>query len=293
MSRRASSPGATERLGFSRASRLLIINADDMGVSSEANDAIAAALKAGSVTSTSVIVPAPGFSDAAGYLREHPGTDAGVHLTATSEWPNWRWKPVLANTVPSLLDKDGFLPATAAELFRHAKLDELEAELCAQIDKALAASIDVTHLDSHMFILQSGRRDYYSLYLRIARRYQLPIRAIRRTVARWWTRVNPGVRSADALGLMYPEHVVFAGNYVAATAVRYWTSILESLPQGLSEIYCHPGQAKGDLAKFAGDLEQRQADLDFFTSPLCRELIERHHIKLVNYRRLRDVMRNS
>jgi predicted glycoside hydrolase/deacetylase ChbG (UPF0249 family) len=272
---------------------LLIINADDLGVSVEANDAIAAALAAGAVTTASVMVPAPAFSQAAEFLRKCPEVDVGVHLTVTSEWPAWRWKPVLGASVPSLLDKDGFLPKTVEELFQRARLDEVEAELRAQIDLALASGIDLTHLDSHMFVLHCGRHEYYSLYLKLARRYQLPLRAINRTVMSWWSRVDRAVDGADALGLLYPEHLVFAGSYNARTAATYWTKILESLPEGLSEIYCHPGYARGDLARFASDLEQRQADADFFTSSICREVIERQNIKLMDYRRLRDAMRNG
>ena len=292
MSRRAATPGATEQLGHPRSGRYLIVNADDFGVSNEVNEAIASTLAARCVTSTSVMVPAPAFNAAVDYQTKHPGTDVGVHLTATSEWPSWRWKPVLGKSVPSLLDKDGFLPKTAAELFRQAKLEELEAEFCAQIDTALGCGIELTHLDSHMFVLQCGRHDYYSLYLKIAHRYQLPLRAISRTVGHWLTGVDRAISSADSLGLLYPEHVIFAGSYDARTASTYWIKILKSLPQGLSEIYCHPGYARGDLAGFATDLEQRQADLDFFISPTCREIVEHEGIQLMNYRRLRDAMRN-
>ena len=77
--------------------------------------------------------------------------------------------------MPSLVDERGYLWQTVAQVYEHARLDEAEAELRAQIDKALAAGIDATHLDSHMGTLQL-RADYHEIYARLANDYRLPIR---------------------------------------------------------------------------------------------------------------------
>ena len=95
---------------------------------------------------------------ASDFARSNPNADLGVHLTLTSEWDRYKWGPVLdANSVPSLVDGRGYLWPDVPQVFSHDRLDEAEDELRAQIDKALGAGIDVSHLDSRMGPLHPRR----------------------------------------------------------------------------------------------------------------------------------------
>jgi hypothetical protein len=260
----------------------------------EVNNAIMAGLREGIITSASAMVPSPAFTRTVDFAQSNPEADIGIHLTLTSEWPAYRWRPVLgAERVPSLVDTDGCFWRTAAELFAHARLEEAEEELRAQLDTAINAGIDVTHIDSHMFVLDSWCADYYRLYVKLALEYRLPFRSIRRTVLHWCTRIDVGASRVRRLGFISPDHLIFISSYNREAAFTYWSSILSTIAVGVTEVYCHPGLARGQLVQFAADADQRQADFEFFTSSEARRLLRDRNVHLITYRELRDQMRTG
>ena len=99
-----------EKLGYSKDTKLLIIHADDLGVSHSENEASIHAMENGSVNSASIMVPCPWFPEIAAYARTHPKADLGLHLTLTSEWKYYKWGPVVSKEkVPGIVNKGGFL----------------------------------------------------------------------------------------------------------------------------------------------------------------------------------------
>jgi chitin disaccharide deacetylase len=289
-----SSRGATvaERLGFDRKARLLIINADDFGLCREQNLAIIDGLKSGALTSASVMVPCPSFREVCEYSQSEPYADLGIHLTLSSEWKAFRWGPVLdRGRVRSLVDMEGHFWASRAEAFASCKPEEAEIELRAQIECALAAGLDVTHLDSHMFILHSRRKDLRQVYLRLARDYSLPLRVASRALMHWHG-FQTLPEEADHLGILHPDHFAVLSRVRPSRAPHLWSILLRSLPPGLTEICCHPAYARGELAGFADDASQREADFHFFNSAYARRIIHDEGIQLIGYRLLREAMRS-
>jgi len=282
-----------ERLGFDPNARLLIINADDFGLCREQNLATIEGLQSGAWTSASVMVPCAGFGEVCKYARRQPDADLGVHLTLTSEWAASRWGPVLDRAkLRSLVDANGHFWRSRAEVFSYCQPEEVEAELRAQIDRALTAGVEVTHLDSHMFLLHGRRKDLQQVYLRLARDYSLPIRAASQTLMDWHGFGSiPG--EADRLGILHPDTFAVLSRVHPSLARFFWTTLLTSLPRGLTEICCHPAYANGELAGFASDAAQREADFNFFISDHARRLIKAQGIQLVGYRMLRDAMRSA
>jgi hypothetical protein len=140
-----------ERLGFPKGARVLILHVDDAGMSYESNMGAEKALTQGVSTSTSVMMPCswvPGFVD---FLKTHPEIDAGLHLTLTSEWKSYRWGPVAGKKrVPGLVDKEGDLWPSVADVATHASADEVETEMEAQLDRAKTMGFEPTHMDTHM-----------------------------------------------------------------------------------------------------------------------------------------------
>ena len=136
-------------MGYAEQDRVLITHIDDMGFCHAANAASFECLRSGAASCASVIVNAPWFMEAARIVAENPQFDVGVHLTLTCEYPTFRW-PALSSRDPSsgLIDAEGYMWHTREDAVRHVKEDAAEAEMREQIDRALAAGIDVTHIDT-------------------------------------------------------------------------------------------------------------------------------------------------
>jgi predicted glycoside hydrolase/deacetylase ChbG (UPF0249 family) len=164
-----------ERLGYPANARLLVIHADDFGMSHSVNRAIEEALEKHWVTSASILVPCPWFPEVARWAKAHPDADLGIHLALNSEWTTLRWGPVSAQPKgSSLLDADGYLPLTTDYVASHAKIGDVETETRAQVDKAKAAGVNLTHLDTHMGAIVTTP-DLFKAYVGLGRAYNLPL----------------------------------------------------------------------------------------------------------------------
>lgn len=164
-----------ERLGYPASARLLVIHADDLGMAHSVNRAIFEAFENHWITSASILVPCPWFPEVALWAKANPDADLGIHLDLNSEWKTFRWRPIsAADRVPSLLDADGYFPLEESEVAARAKLPEVELELTAQIERARAAGIRVSHLDSHMSALM-GTAALAAEYQTLGREQGLPI----------------------------------------------------------------------------------------------------------------------
>ena len=129
----------------------IVIHADDVGFCQGANDAYIELSRLGTISSGSAMVPCPWFHDLAQRVAADPDIDLGVHLTLTSEHEGYRWAPISRPSPASgLIDDSGYMWPRVAQVREHAHPDAVEAEWRAQVDRALAAGVDVTHLDAHM-----------------------------------------------------------------------------------------------------------------------------------------------
>jgi len=172
---RAAADSIQERLGHPPDARLLMIHADDLGMSQAVNQASLEALENGWVTSASLMVPCPWFPEVARWAREHPDADLGLHLTLNSEWNDLRWGPVSpVDEVASLLDEDGYLPKLTDAVAARARPAEAERELRAQIARARAAGIRPTHFDTHMRALLTTP-ELVDVYRRLGRDNGVPV----------------------------------------------------------------------------------------------------------------------
>jgi predicted glycoside hydrolase/deacetylase ChbG (UPF0249 family) len=279
-----------EMLGHGRDARLLIVNADDFGMCHAENAATISGLQAGAFCSATIMAPCAWFADAASFARRAPEADLGVHLTHTSEWSECRWGPVSgAAAVPSLVDALGLFYADVASVYAAATLAEVERETRAQIERALAAGIDVSHLDSHMGTLQLDAR-YHALYVELAAEYRLPIRMASRRMLR-----GMGMeRIADLalrLGVLAPDHFWVGGPAHPEETESYWTEVLRGLPPGVTEIYVHAAEDTPELRALCPAWAQRVADDRFFKAPLVGKVLAEEGITLIGYRALRDLQR--
>jgi hypothetical protein len=164
-----------ERLGWPKGARVIILHVDDAGMSHESNVGVEQAIYGGVATSTSVMMPCPWVPEFKKFLDKHPNTDAGLHLTLTSEWDNYRWGPLAGKAaVPGLTDKQGCLWPSVEAVYFKATGDEVEKEIRAQLDRALSIGFVPTHMDSHMGTLFS-KDDFMERYIKVGIEKQIPV----------------------------------------------------------------------------------------------------------------------
>ena len=287
------SPTLAERLGYSATDKLLIVNGDDVGMSHAANVASIKAMEEGLMTSGTIMVPCPWFPEIAAYAREHPEADFGLHLTHTSEWKTYKWGPVSSkDKVPGLVTEEGYFWPETINVYQHSSPEEVKIEAKAQIDKALAAGIDVTHLDSHMGVLQYNP-EYHKVYHELAVEYDLPIRmASRETLEQFGF---PDLREGlEADGIISPDFLIFGGPDDDETVTDYWKRILRSLNPGVSELFIHAAMDGEELRAMTNSWKTRATEFELFTSSKeIRQIIEEENIRLIGYRELRDLQRGD
>lgn len=164
-----------ERLGWKKNDRVVMFHVDDAGMSFESNEGARLALAKQVATSVSVMMPCPWTSDFVNYLNANPGVDAGLHLTHTSEWKNYRWASVSGiSATPVLADQQGFLWDNVPDVLSHATADEIDIEIMAQIRKARKMGFNPTHLDTHMGTLWSSP-DFLEKYVQTGIREHIPV----------------------------------------------------------------------------------------------------------------------
>jgi hypothetical protein len=171
----AAEPTYAERLGWPEGARVVIFHNDDAGMSHSSNAGTIEGFEEGLLSSVSTMMPCGWVPEWAAWLRENPDIDNGIHLTLTAEWDNYRWMPVAgAAQVPGLVDKDGYLHDNVAQVVENATPDEVETEIRAQIAKAEAMGMTITHIDSHMGTL-FATPEFFERYMKVGIEKQLPI----------------------------------------------------------------------------------------------------------------------
>jgi predicted glycoside hydrolase/deacetylase ChbG (UPF0249 family) len=154
----------------------LVLRTDDIGMNHSVNLALKELAETKMPFSASVMFACPWYQEAVDILKQNPQVAVGIHLTLTAEWKYYRWGPVLGKTaVPSLVDSLGyFLPSVDQFLKSNYKLDEIEKELTAQIERALATGLKISYVDPHMGIAMSTP-EIRTLTESLAKKYNLGI----------------------------------------------------------------------------------------------------------------------
>ena len=285
-----SQPTLAERLGFEKDAKLLIIHADDAGMCNSQNMAIVAALKLGAISSTSIMMPSH-WSDAfIKWAVQHPNFDVGIHLTLTSEWDSYRWDGVLpADKIPSLLDKEGYFPRTTEEVVKQGDLKEVEAELRAQIDRAIALGIKPTHLDSHMATTLS-RPDLVHLFLKLGKLYQIPV-----LFSRYMANKYNLLQDEKYKDVLFLDNLVFLRGLPPEKWDEEYGKIFKELKPGLNQVILHPAYNNAELQAVLINHSNsgsvwRQRDYDFVTSKSIQLMIKENNIHVITWGEIQKVL---
>ena len=286
----AKTKNLAERLGYPANAKLLILHGDDLGVAHSVDSASLDALGSGAISSASVMMPTPWITEVAAWSKAHPDADLGLHLTLTAEWDTYRWGSVASKgTVRSLLDSAGIFPNDVEPVAKRAKPIEVERELRAQVERALALGMKPTHLDSHMGAL-FATPELMAVYAKVARAYGLPFLALR------------GDPKA-------PPHTSLRANEVALDTViiagpevprdqwkKFYLDAIAALRPGLTEMIVHLGHDDAELQAVTVNHPDygaawRQRDYDAVTSAEFKQALKDNGVILVGWRELQKAAR--
>ena len=293
------------QLGFDDKDRVVILHADDVGMCQATLPALADLLDTGLVSSAATMVPCPWFPAVAALCRQRSGVDLGVHLTLTCEYRSYRWGPISTRDQESgLLDGEGCFPSGPDELVTQATAKAVQAECRVQLQRAEAAGLDVTHIDTHQLSVLHPR--FVDGYAQLALENRLPLMFLRLDQAGWLSlgqAMGLGLDAATAAtaadlaeALLAQGVPLLDGAYMLpldrpAQRVDQARQALASLPAGLTHFVFHPAQDTPELRAIAPDWPSRVADYEAFTSPELRDWVRRSGIQVIGYRTLRDLMR--
>jgi predicted glycoside hydrolase/deacetylase ChbG (UPF0249 family) len=278
-----------EQPGYPKDAKLLIIHADDAGVSHSANAAIIAAYEKKAINSAAIMVPCPWFPEIAAYAKEHPELDWGIHITLTAEWKNYKWGGVSSsNEISSLLDKDGYLHASVEEFKKHAKPEEVRKEIRAQIRKAMAAGIKLTHLDNHMGSLLASP-ELVEVYQQVGKEFQLPVLVPMNLIRIMAPQMLPYI---DTVHNVIVDQFISA--YKAAPADQwhaYYDQAIGQLKPGLNEIIFHLAYDNDEMQAVTIDHPDfgaawRQNDFNYVTSEAFKTVLEKNGVRLITWKEI-------
>src|SRR5262245_7323677 len=273
----------------------VILSGDDFGLAPAINEGIALAHAQGCLTSASLSVAGPAAEDAASRARSLPSLGVGLHLTLVAERPVSR-----AGDVPTLVAGDGrFHPSAAAFatrwLSRRIRPEEVRREVRAQLERARALGISLTHLDSHQHVhVLPGLLPIVLEEMGGAglRRLRIPLETARWPGAGWGRRAQRGVlnalarraaRQARGAGFAFPDRFV---GFLGAGRVDGdgLLARIDGLEDGVTEIGLHPAAGAGPPREdFASWGYRWSGELDALLDPRVRGALDRRGVRRVSF----------
>lgn len=288
-----------KQLGFSDTDRVVIIHTDDIGMCQASVDAFADMVEYGLISSGAVMVPCPWFLEIASYAVAHPGIDLGVHLTLTSEYETYRWGPISTRDPDTgLLDDQGYFHRSSEAVWKHADPEAAVIELDAQVSHAIAAGMDLTHIDTHMGTV--AHPQLIPGYIQLATKYGLPLMFPRTSVEDLVASQNVDPETAEMItglihvleemGLPLIDHISGLQLQDSSDRLGQAKQVLGALKPGITHFIIHPSKDTPELRHITSSWDCRSADYATFTSDATREFIKKEGIQVIGYRALKELM---
>ncbi|MCX8101094.1 MAG: polysaccharide deacetylase family protein [Geminicoccaceae bacterium] len=279
--------------------RILIAHLDDVGMCHGANRAMLELAGKGVLGCGSVMVPCPWFPEIAQAYRSRRELDLGVHLTLTSEWQGYRWRPLTGcSRKGGLVDDDGYFWRNCVLLRRHVDPVAAEEEMRAQIETALSAGLDVTHLDTHMGA--AAVPELVAIYLRLGRTYRLPV-LLPREIASYLDVLKLGavrpedyrapLEALEAEGAQFVDRFLMTPGVPSAEADAAYRRLIAGLRPGVTFLSLH-ANAPGDIETIVPDRAHWRTDeYRILGDPGFAAFVPEQGVELVGMRALRARLR--
>ncbi|WP_020531211.1 polysaccharide deacetylase family protein [Flexithrix dorotheae] len=255
------------KVGIENGTKLLMIHADDAGLSHSHNLATIQLLERGTINSYSMMVPCAWFYEMAEYALANPQYDYGIHLTLTCEWKNYKFSPVLpVSEVPTLVDENGFFFRKRDQLKDRANIEEIRGELEAQINRALNLGLRPTHLDSHMYSVGSDNR-IFQVYKALEEKYSIPV--LINTELLSMVGLDPAIAVNEDDFTIDKVHFGDFEQFKNGRLKDYYDHLLNNLGEGINLLQIHPAFDDSEMQGITVDhpnfgSKWRQIDFDFF-----------------------------
>lgn len=308
-------PTYAEKLGYPKGAKVLILHVDDVGMSWDSNEGAINAIEKGVATSLSVMMPCPWVPGFIHYLKQHPHTDAGLHLTLTSEWKDYRWGPLKGKpSVPGLVDKEGALWPSVEEVVKNASADEVEQEIRAQLARAREAGFEPTHIDSHMGTLFATPQ-FMERYIKVGIENKIPVMfpgghstmigktmnmtpelrtQLTQTGAMLW---NAGLPVLDDLhnasyGFDYMKDMSISDVDLQKIATKNYIQTIRELKPGLSMVIMHCTSPSEIFSKISDSGRTRKGDMLAMIDPEFKKFLQSEKIILTTWREVKEKRAN-
>ncbi|WP_440962106.1 polysaccharide deacetylase family protein [Paenibacillus nitricinens] len=293
------------KLGFAADERLLIINADDFGITKGTNEAIVDLFEKKAITSTSIMMPCPDSNEAMEISNCRGIKNMGIHLTLTSGEQH-PYRPVFQNrNLNSLITEEGNFHIDATLLERNAADDEVRVEIEAQIQSAIVHGIDPTHLDSHggsIMGLFTGR-DFLEITFDLCEKYRLPFNLPTRIVEQPFfnmdqlRRFKKRISSAKERSILLIDDIVSLPYCINPTATysemkKGLTERLKNLKPGVTQLTIHPAKITEQLIALTTCYTERELEYLLLNDIEIKQVIINEQITLISWTDIRDIQRS-
>jgi predicted glycoside hydrolase/deacetylase ChbG (UPF0249 family) len=289
---------ALRLLGYSDNDRLIIIHTDDIGMCHASIQAYIELMESGLVFSGATMVPCSWFPRVAEFCRRNTFTDMGVHLTLTSEWDNYRWSPISTSLQDSgMLDGEGYFYRSTEEAQIHGEPQAVQLELQAQVNRALSAGIQVTHIDTHMNTVAHPK--FVNSYIELALQYKIPFLFPRQDET-GFRKLGIDAETAQLAAklVMYLEDKGVplvdqaTGLDLAKPNERldYAKLLVSNLEPGITHFIIHPSLDTPELRAITPDWQSRVADYQTFIDDELRQHLNNIGVQVISYNTLKSLI---
>ncbi|MDF7816546.1 polysaccharide deacetylase family protein [Runella sp. MFBS21] len=300
-----------EKLGYPKGKKVIIFHIDDAGMSYEANQGTILAMEKGVANSASVMMPCGWVPAYMKYLQQHPNTDAGVHLTLTSEWKGYRWFPLSGrDKVPGLHDKEGAMWSNVASVVKNASADEVETEIRAQIARFRQFGVEPSHIDSHMGTL-FGSPAFTERYVKVGIQEKIPvmfpaghatliskernspaqeIQQFQQIGKMLWNAGLPVLDDlfADTYGWKLAANVPNTEENLRKMKTEKYIELLKEAKPGITMVIMHCAAPSDNFKEITDSWPTRYGDFWAMLDPALKTFIEKEGIILTTWREMRE-----
>lgn len=291
--------------------KYLIINADDFGMCNSQNLAVFELFEKGTITSATIMAPCKFAYNAVDFCNKHPQYYAGVHLTTTSEWQQYRWGPLSKNT-DSLTDKNGYFYRSCTEFLNNANKQQVIKELKTQIEYLLSLGLKPSHIDNHMgsvYGIYNADFDLLKETITLAKEFGLAFRFPSKLHKNMFTNATLDIRIpketvenilsdianfARSLDVITPDYLIPGDwngpqNESYNNYQEYMYELLRSFDNGVTETYIHPSYETDEIKSITPNWHRRVWEYQLFSDPKTLNHINALGIKLINYNDLKNM----